>query len=161
MNAPLTPSYTNEVSAEYLRTLNKSVFTEEQLAGFSEETLAIFRKQQAYTAAHPPIGIFRLATEGSQTQRGGVVKKTQSFLTFTLDNGQEVNAAHKGDYVMYSDGTTAQIVTGAGQSNSDYALVGSRLSNGDEIINTLQGCGLWVERNGVPMADDFLPPVDS
>jgi hypothetical protein len=51
-------------------------------------------------------------------------------------------------------------VTGAGEGNSHFALVGSRLSNGDEIINTQQGLGLFVLREGVPMTEDFLPDVE-
>jgi hypothetical protein len=60
---------------------------------------------------------------------------------------------------VYADGSTAQIVTGAGQENSHMALVGSRLCNGDEIINTLQGGFLLVGRDGVAMAEDFLPSI--
>jgi hypothetical protein len=70
-----------------------------------------------------------------------------------------VRAAQKGDCVLYPDGRTAQIVTGAGQDYDHAALVGSRLCNGDEIINTLQGGFLLVGREGVPMAEDFLPSV--
>ncbi|WP_223593721.1 hypothetical protein [Pseudomonas sp. A-R-19] len=40
------------------------------------------------------------------------------------------------------------------------ALVGSRLCNGDEIINTLQGSYLLVAREGVSMAEDFLPSIE-
>jgi len=39
MNAPLHPSFTNEVAPEFLRSLNDSPFTEQQLAGFSEQPL--------------------------------------------------------------------------------------------------------------------------
>lgn len=37
MNAPLHPQYSNEVPLEFLRVLNDSSFTEQQLAGFSEQ----------------------------------------------------------------------------------------------------------------------------
>ena len=70
-----------------------------------------------------------------------------------------MRVAQKGDYAVYADGSTAQIVTGAGQDNSHWALVGSRLSNGDEIIDTPQGLVLLVVREGVPMPDDFLPSI--
>jgi hypothetical protein len=89
-----------------------------------------------------------------------VIQQAAAPLTFTLDSGQKVTAAQKGDYVVYADGRTAQIVTGAGQGNSHLALVGSRLCNGDEIINTAQGGYLYVAREGVPMAKDFLPPIE-
>jgi hypothetical protein len=61
---------------------------------------------------------------------------------------------------VYADGSTARIVTGAGEGNSHVALVGSVLSNGDEIINTPQGALLLIAREGVPMADDFLPAIE-
>jgi hypothetical protein len=37
------------------------------------------------------------------------------------------------------------------------AAEGSRLSNGDEIINTLQGCFLLLQRKAVAWPDDVLP----
>ncbi len=160
MNAPLHPLYTNEVSPELLRRLDVSPFTEEQLAGFDDEVMAIIRQQRAYAEEHSPRAIYRVATEGSQTRDGGVIQQAAAPLVFTLDNGQKVTAAQKGDYVVYADGGTAQIVTGAGQGNNDLALVGSRLCNGDEIINTLQGGYLFVAREGVSMAEDFLPSIE-
>lgn len=151
--------YTNEVSPEFLRTQDKSPFTEQQLADFNEEALAPINQQQAYKMAHPPIGIYRMATEGSQTRNGGVVQQASSSMQFKLDNGQDVRVALKGNFVVYPDGSTAQIVTGSGQENSNMALVGSLLSNGDEIINTLQGAGLFLMREGVTLPNDFLPAI--
>jgi hypothetical protein len=159
MNAPPHPSYTNEVSAEFLRSLDAPQFTEERLAHFCDEALAVVHQGQAYVEAHPARAVYRLATEGSQTHDGGVVQQATSPLEFTLESGRRVRAAQKGDYVLHADGRTAQIVTGAGQENSDVALVGSRLCNGDEVINTLQDGCLLVGREGVPMAEDFLPSI--
>jgi hypothetical protein len=159
MNASLPQLYTNELSPKVLHTLDKSPFTEQQLAGFDEQALAIINQQQAYAKAHPPLAIYRMATEGGQTRSGGVVQHATSPLTFTLDNGQQVRAAQKGDYVVYVDGSTAQIVTGAGEGYSHVALVGSFLSNGDQIINTLQGIGLILVRKGETQAEDFLPAI--
>lgn len=45
MNAPLHPLYTNEVSPEFLRSLNDSPFTEQQVAQFGEQAQAIIRQQ--------------------------------------------------------------------------------------------------------------------
>jgi hypothetical protein len=151
--------YTNEVSAEFLRRQDNPYFTEQQLAQFNEQAQATVRQQQAYVDTHPAIAIFRCATEGSQTRNGGVIQQATAPQEFELENGQLVRAARKGDYVMYADGSTAQIVTGAGQANSDVALVGSLLSNGDEIINTPQSACVFVAREGVPMAKDFLPSI--
>ena len=159
MNAPVHPLYTNVVSPEFLCRLNDSPFTEELLAGFDDEALAIVRQGQAYMDAHPARAIYRFATEGSQTRDGGVVQEATSSLEFTLESGRSVCAAQKGDYALYADGRTAQIVTGAGQGHRDVALVGSRLCNGDEVINTLQGGCLLVRREGVAMDDDFLPSI--
>ncbi|MCK8688050.1 hypothetical protein M1M10_32120, partial [Pseudomonas umsongensis] len=78
---------------------------------------------------------------------------------FKLESGLSVRVALKGDYVRYADGSTAQIITGAGQANNDVALVGSVLSNGDEIINTPQGGYVFIAREGVSMVEDFLPAI--
>jgi len=157
MNASLHTSYTNELTPEVLSGLDFSPFSEEQIAQFHEEARAIILQQRAYVATHRPCAIYRFATEGSQTRDGGVIQQATSALEFTLDCGRKVHVAQKGDCVVYADGSTAQIVTGAGQANSDLALVGSRLDNGDEIINTLQGKSLVVVREGDSMPDDFLP----
>ncbi|WP_339436252.1 MULTISPECIES: hypothetical protein [unclassified Pseudomonas] len=82
-------------------------------------------------------------------------------MTFKLTNGERVRAAHKGDYVEYVDGSQAHILTGAGESNSNIALVGSLLSNGDEIINTPQGSIILIAREGVQLAEDFLPLIQN
>ncbi|MNE10573.1 hypothetical protein D3C80_1032900 [compost metagenome] len=81
-------------------------------------------------------------------------------MEITLHNGQQVRVAQQGDHAVYADGSTAQIVTGAGQENNHFALVGSQLSNGDEIIDTPQDRVYFVARDGVAMAEDFLPTVE-
>ena len=152
--------FTNEVSPEFLRMLDASPFTDQQLAELSEEAAFCVQQQQAYCDAHPPVAIYRLATEGSQTRDGGVIHHATSTMAIELSVGQQVRVAQKGDYATYPDGKTAQIVTGAGQDYSDAALVGSALSNGDQIINTPQDLALLVLRDGVPNAADFLPAVE-
>lgn len=87
-----------------------------------------------------------------------MIQHATAPMAFTLEDGQQVRAAQKGDYVMYANGSTAQIVTASGQGNSHLALVGSVLSNGDEIINTPQAGLLFYDREGVQRAEDFLPP---
>ncbi|WP_223549391.1 hypothetical protein [Pseudomonas sp. A-B-19] len=159
MNAPLQPLYTNDVSPEYLRSLDNPHFTEQQIAQFHEHAQVVVRQQQAYIDTHPAIAIFRCATEGSHTRNGGVIQQGTGPLEFKLENGRSVRVARKGDYVLYADGSTAQIITGAGLDNNDVALVGSVLSNGDEIINTPQGGYVFIAREGVSMGEDFLPSV--
>jgi hypothetical protein len=69
--------YTNEVSPEYLRSLNTPDFTEQQIAQFAEQSQAVVRQQESFIKAHPTIAIFRFATEGSQTRDGGVTSEVQ------------------------------------------------------------------------------------
>lgn len=78
-------------------------------------------------------------------------------MNFTLADGEKVSAAIIGDLVEYPDASIAHIVTGAGQSYSNLALVGSLLDNGDEIVNTPQGCAVLVLRKGQTWPGDFLP----
>jgi uncharacterized Zn-binding protein involved in type VI secretion len=76
------------------------------------------------------------ATVGALTERGGRVTTATSGLTLA---GLEV--ACVGDVVTYDDGSEAAIIDGAGNNHSEgkpFALVGSRLSNGDRITETLR-----------------------
>ncbi|MCX2898763.1 hypothetical protein [Pseudomonas mandelii] len=160
VNATVRPVYTNEVSQEYLDKLNKPPFTEEELARFNEHFLAAERQRQITTEKHPAIAVFLFALEGSQTRDGGVVQDGTATSNYHLEDGQTVQGARKGDYVIYPDGSKAQIITGAGRAYGDDALVGSLLSNGDEIINSPQGACVCVQYKGLPMPDDFLPSVN-
>ena len=154
-----SPLYTNEVSSEYLRDLDQPCHTPEELAHFHPDVQAHVRGMEAHVQAHPAIGIFRMATQGSQTRDGGTVMQGSLPVECTLQDGRKVHGAKVGDRVEYPDGTQAQILTGAGKANSHMALVGSRLSNGDEIINTPQNIFMWIAREGWPWAEDFLPAV--
>ncbi|WP_339468781.1 hypothetical protein [Pseudomonas sp. EL_65y_Pfl1_R83] len=153
--------YTNEVSSAYLSSLDDHCFTEQQLAEFNEHALEVISQRQFYLKTHPAVAVYRVAAVGSQTRNGGTIKQTTSAMTFKLTNGERVRAAHKGDYVEYVDGSQAHILTGAGESNSNIALVGSLLSNGDEIINTPQGSVILIAREGVQLAEDFLPLIQN
>lgn len=159
MSSAISTLYTNEVSPDFLRTFDKSPFTEQQLSSFNEQALATIKQQQEYRNSHPPIAIYRIAAQGSQTRNGGVIKQTTSPMEFKLPNGQQIRAAQKGDYAEYPDGTNANIVTAAGEDFCHIALVGSVLNNGDEIINTPQDSTVLVERKGVPLPEDFLPSI--
>lgn len=154
------PTYTNELTPEVLAEQNRSPFTPEQYASFSEEMLTIIKAQEAHDQRHPIVAIYRLATEGSRTHAGGVIREATTSLTIKLEDGSQVRAARTGDYAEYPDGSRARIVSGAGEqshwSGHSLALVGSRLSNGDEIADTPQAAVLIAERQGLPMADDFL-----
>lgn len=159
MTANAQPLYTNEASQEFLANLDTLPFTEELRESCSAASLAQLHRQQAYCEAHPPVAVYRLATEGSQTRSGGVIQWATTNMQIALDNGQYVRVAQVGDFAVYTDGSVAQIVTGAGHGNSQLALVGSLLSNGDEIINTRQNGCFFVARADEPLAQDFLPPL--
>ncbi|KVS37801.1 PAAR domain-containing protein [Burkholderia ubonensis] len=77
------------------------------------------------------------ATIGSLTARGGRVTKASSKLTVI-----GLVVARVGDIVTYEDGSEAVITDGAGKyaigGDKPFALVGSCLSNGDRIVETLQ-----------------------
>ncbi|WP_175977298.1 PAAR domain-containing protein [Burkholderia sp. BCC1047] len=95
------------------------------------------------------------ATVGALTERGGRVTTATSRLTLA---GLEV--ACVGDVVTYDDGSEAAIIDGAGNNHSGgkpFALVGSRLSNGDRITETLRTSGGIHVRNGLSVAGLFDP----
>ncbi|CAB3766001.1 hypothetical protein B7G54_13800 [Burkholderia puraquae] len=95
------------------------------------------------------------ATVGALTERGGRVITATSGRTLA---GLEV--ACVGDVVTYDDGSEAAIIDGAGNNHSGgkpFALVGSRLSNGDRIPETLRSSwGIHV-RDGQSIAGLFDP----
>ena len=82
------------------------------------------------------------ATIGSLTRLGGRIT--------TATTGSAVaglTLACVGDIVTYRDGSEAVIVNGAGfaavYGDKPFALVGSELSNGDQIVQSLQSdCGI-------------------
>jgi uncharacterized Zn-binding protein involved in type VI secretion len=97
------------------------------------------------------------ATVGSLTERGGRV--TEATGCAQIDG---MTVAVVGDVVTYRDGSSAVIVDGAGfgatSCGKPFALVGSRLDNGDRIINTLQAHDYGVtELEGVPIEGLFDP----
>ncbi|WP_251702119.1 hypothetical protein [Metapseudomonas boanensis] len=66
--------FTNTLTPEVLATLSQSPFTDEQLASFSNEALAMVQEHEAYARRHPVTAIYRFATEGSQTRHGGIIR---------------------------------------------------------------------------------------
>lgn len=81
---------------------------------------------------------FFVATHGSKTKNGGLIRAT--FNQKIKAQGHLI--AVVGDEAIYEDGTTSKIISGAGEAGAiegrDIALVGSRLENGDEIVESLQ-----------------------
>lgn len=153
--------YTNELTTELAASLARPPFSAEKKARMPDGARQTVEEQEAFLREHPVVAIYRIAVDGSLTQRGGVVSAAWNGSEIALEDGHKVNVALEGDEVVYPDGTTARIVTGSGskfqKGGKSIALVGSRLSNGDVIISTPQaGCTLN-ELKGLPMDADFLP----
>jgi uncharacterized Zn-binding protein involved in type VI secretion len=106
---------------------------------------------------------YLFVTVGSRTKDGGHVTRVSTKAEY-----EGMALARVGDIVTYDDGSEASIIDGAGFAaaweDKPLALVGSRLSNGDTITETLQdGFGISV-RDGelVPGLFDptyMLPPI--
>lgn len=127
-----TPRFTNEVAPEYLRSLDH------------------------HDPEHPAMAIFRLATEGSCSRNGGVVRKASSTMEIVLANGDKVRVACAGDLVEYADGSSAAILSESGEGQGQVAVVGSRIANGDEIIDTPQNKTHLVKREGKAFSFDHF-----
>ncbi|UXU90274.1 PAAR domain-containing protein [Burkholderia sp. S-53] len=101
------------------------------------------------------------ATIGSRTERGGWVAEVAGKMKY-----RGLTLARVGDIVHYDDGSEAVVVDGAGfaatSEDKPIALVGSRLSNGDVITQTLQdGVGIRVaDDEPIPGLFDpaYVPP---
>lgn len=86
---------------------------------------------------HKPQTIYHLAVNGAKTKNEGLVK-------LSSDIGQigGLLIARVGDEVevVYADGTTSKITSGAGVAcvidGASVAIVGSRLENGHEIVDS-------------------------
>lgn len=153
--------YTNELTPEILASFDKPAFSNEQLSGMTEESQEFLAKQQADLKQHPVIEIYRIAVEGSLTRDGGILKTATVTAEIEISNGQKLRVAQTLDTVVYPDGAKAAVISGAGDAGHNgtgqsVALVGSCLSNGDEIISTPQGRAILVLRRGIPAAKGFL-----
>jgi uncharacterized Zn-binding protein involved in type VI secretion len=96
------------------------------------------------------------ATIASLTERGGRVTKATGSISIA-----GLTIARAGDVVTYEDGSQAVIIDGAGVAmvscDKPVALVGSHLSNGDRIVESLQrGRGI-IEYQGKPIEGLFDP----
>nr|WP_318289687.1 PAAR domain-containing protein [Paraburkholderia sp. BL8N3] len=91
---------------------------------------------------------------GSRTERGGRVSRVSTEAEY---DGKAL--ARVGDVITYEDGSEATIIDGAGFAaiwgNKPMALVGSQLSNGDTITESMQdGWGIVV-RDDSPITGLF------
>jgi uncharacterized Zn-binding protein involved in type VI secretion len=96
------------------------------------------------------------ATIGSLTEQGGRVTGVSSGLKIA-----GLTVALVDDVVTYEDGSEAVIIDGAGVAaaygDRPIALVGSRLSNGDRIIESLQNKRGISEYHNCPILGPFDP----
>ncbi|HDJ1442316.1 TPA: hypothetical protein PPN70_004781 [Serratia rubidaea] len=160
----MSQQYTNELTPEILDGMDHSPFTSEQLAEMSGEARALIEEQEAFCRVHPVTAIYRIAVAGCLTDRGGIGDEfnpnPEEGSKIRLENGQWVSVLTEDCTVTYPDGSSARIVSSAGSQHAyegrGIALVGSLLSNGDRIISTPQSASMLIERDGVPMGEDFL-----
>jgi uncharacterized Zn-binding protein involved in type VI secretion len=99
---------------------------------------------------------YLFVTIGSRTKRGGHVTRVSTKAEY-----RGMALARVGDIVTYYNGSEATIIDGSGFAaawgDKPFALVGSRLSNGGTITETLQhGFGITV-RSDKPVPGLFDP----
>jgi uncharacterized Zn-binding protein involved in type VI secretion len=99
---------------------------------------------------------YLFVTIGSRTKRGGHVTRVSTKAEY-----KGMALARVGDIVTYDDGSEATIIDGAGFAaaweDKPFALVGSRLSNGDTITETLQDSFGITVRSDKPVPGLFDP----
>ncbi|MCV2533842.1 hypothetical protein ACR9HT_08010 [Enterobacter wuhouensis] len=156
----MNQQYSNEITPEIKAELETSPFTAEEIAAMDDDARTIIAEGRELERKHLVNAIWRIATEGSITRRGGIVAPVERDSKLLLDNGRYASIATAGDIVTYPDGSTATIATSAGAASmfkgSGVALVGSLLNNGDEIISTPQGHTYLVTLEGIAPGADFL-----
>ncbi|MEQ1067092.1 PAAR domain-containing protein [Acinetobacter sp. XH1741] len=107
----------------------------EQLEKLSENDIQRISNAEKLYWNNKPHAIYCVAVHGAKTQNDGLVNASS---TNTKIKGLSI--ARVGDDVIYADGTTSKIISGAGTAcivdGAPVALVGSRLENGDEIIES-------------------------
>lgn len=160
----MVAQYNNELSPHVLASLTNSLFSEDDYASMDREMASFLKDQEEYIKNHPVIAIWRQATMGSLTRLGGAVTSASSEGQVVASDGTLVSFAMVGDTVTYPDGSCARIITGSGSmlhhDGKGFALVGSHLDNGDEIISTPQEHALLCCRKGETMPEDFLSHVN-
>ena len=107
----------------------------EQIKKMSEEDIEQTIKAEQLYYDNKPHTIYSLAVNGAKTKNGGLAKASTDVWKV-----EGLSIVRVGDDVIYAYGTTSKIISGAGQvcivEGASVALVGSRLENGDEIIES-------------------------
>lgn len=107
----------------------------EQINKLSEEDIQQIIKAEQLYYDNKPHTIYHLAVNGAKTKKGGLLKSSSNIWKI-----KGLSVGRVGDDVIYADGTTSKIISGAGEAciveGASIALIGSRLENGDEIIES-------------------------
>ncbi|MNM25328.1 hypothetical protein D3C81_357720 [compost metagenome] len=127
----------------------------EQLEKLSKNDIQKISNAEKLYWNNKPHVIYYVAVHGAKTQNDGLVNASS---TNTKIKGLSI--ARVGDEVIYANGTTSKIISGAGTASIadgvPVALVGSRLENGDEIIespNTTIAIRIYKDQ---PLPQNFL-----
>ena len=119
---------------------------------------AVARNEHQHPSARRVVARHLVATLGSRTVAGGTVRVASSQMYCS----GEFRVARVGDEVHYPNGTTAPITSGAGFAAIDngkpLAIVGSHVSNGDQIVDTLNREFEIVLYEDSPAIPGFLDP---
>ncbi|MDC4864528.1 PAAR domain-containing protein [Acinetobacter baumannii] len=127
----------------------------EQLEKLSKNDIQKISNAEQLYWNNKPHDIYYVTVHGAKSQNGGLVNASSN-------NGKikGLSIARVGDEVIYTDGTTSKIISGAGTAcvveGLSVALVGSRLENGDEIIespNTTIAIRIYKDQ---PLPQNFL-----
>ncbi|WP_459660859.1 hypothetical protein ACL9Z5_000535 [Acinetobacter calcoaceticus] len=127
----------------------------EQLEKLSENDIQQISNAEQLYWNNIPHTIYHVAVHGAKSQNGGLVNASSNSSKI-----KGLSIARVGDEVIYADGTTSKIISGAGTAcvveGSPVALVGSRLENGDVIIdspNTTIAIRIYKDQ---PLPESFL-----
>lgn len=108
---------------------------EEQLKKLSQDDIQKIHQAEQLYWSNKAYTKFYAAFNGSKTKKGGLVRASTD--TYKVKG---ISLALVGDEAIYTDGSTAKIISGAGSAitvhNRSAALIGSPLENGDEIIDS-------------------------
>ncbi|WP_303299547.1 PAAR domain-containing protein [Acinetobacter pittii] len=140
-----SPIFLQDLSIEKLEKLSKN------------DIQQISKAEQLYWN-NKPYTIYHVAVHGAKSQNGGLINASSNSSKI-----KGLSIARVGDEVIYADGTASKIISGAGIAcvveGSPVALVGSRLENGDVIIdspNTTIAIRIYKDQ---PLPQNFLSHV--
>lgn len=106
-----------------------------QLEKLSESDIQQISNAEQLYWNNKPHTVYHVAVHGAKSKNGGLVNASSNNSKI-----KGFSIARVGDEVIYVDGTTSKIISGAGTAciveGSPVALVGSRLENGDVIIDS-------------------------